>query len=391
MNKCNNKNFLDNNKLNKLENVIHELKIKKLIYKKNFAYFLNNINTKNKSKINTIKLYTFSLSREFKKLIRNLKKKIYGTYLKKISFTYLYSIAIRYAIKNLKKNISKKFIQKKIIFFQIKNFLRKTLENLRKFYLNSVIEISKIDKFLVNSLKTNEFFHNKYFLRENLIEEISETKNKLNPYNIHECKFSELKQDFLIYKNFILKKIILEGLKQNKIKNKFYFDKLSKFSNFYLHKILFDLLRNTYNKKLNIGEKTCEFILLKKHLIISSAIKNLKNLKKNQEKRKSTKNKIFKLLNKIKAKAFFFTCKQISDIKFKIKSKLKISNYNFIKKILFSKIKSNHFKNCSINKKFDLLKRKKMKKIVNIISSNYYITKEYKNIVINILLLIDKC
>lgn len=395
-------------KIDKLEIVITDLKIKKFIYRNNFEYFTNVIRAKIKNKINLIKIYTFLLRKVFKTFIASLKIKICSSYLKKFSFTYLYSTTIGNFILKLKQFILDRRKYKLISGFKQKIFNRRHVKTFcYNFNFSNDLQkqsVLRIKNFLENILdlknnlpnyaKFNKNFmsyldnYNKKNIDDSLYEVLEidnqAPQNMNNEYNfslmLEHIRFSDLNNvnNFKNKKILILKKILFEALWYNSKVNYKHVNTLQNQYNSYLKFKLFATIKDITNWKQILWDKQSEYNLIQKHSNLKFFLKYLIEFAKIKRKSIDLLIKMIKSKKMSHLKYFFFFLKRRCRKKYLLKERNKLCNELYYKKVLAIKLLI--IKNKLNKKKNDLklVRSVNQKKAFNMIRGIYLGVKKYK-------------
>ncbi len=386
-------------KINKLENAIIDLKERKIIYRKNFNYILNNIYKQKKSKHDLMKIYSFSLRNKFNEFIFAIKKIIYSYSLKKISYTYLYSVSIRNTFFKFKKQIYFKKLQNKISFFEQKKFYEKIIRNfIFDFSTYNKNENKQMDKNKKDEIEKIKIFIENVFDLKNNLDRYSEIIQKFNnsinnPFNIefdlnfylgeiNKLDFSELIIDhryFVKNKNSFFKKILFKNLSLNKNNNICRMKLLQEKYNDNLKLRCFKIINLCRNKKHKISDSDSEFNLIKKQNVYLNTIKKLKKVIFDKNRKLDFLIKKIRFVKKAAIKYFFSFTLNIRNMISKLKEKLNISKYSFLKRILWNKLKLIKQKLKDSKAQLELVKKGKMKRIIDVLMKNHLFKKDFKN------------
>jgi len=394
-------------KINKLESALLDLKLSKIIFRKNFHHLLKNILTSKKRKINLIKIYSFMLRNKFNEFLINLKRKIYAYSLKKISYTYLYSVSIRNCISKFLRHVKKKNFQKKVSFNEQKLFYRKLA---KKFIFNSFEAINKKKSKNSNINNTNKDLDssNDYAIKfsmdkiKNFIEKKLDLKNNLcnyfdyNPFNadadndydfhkkefFHRLDFSEIEiehRKFKKQKKLIMKKILFENLVMNKTINESILSFLtSKHNTIIVNNVLVNNARLALYRMHQVADCNSEFNLLKKQNIFFQVLKTLIRNKANKRRNLDFLISNIRFKKKAAIKYFFTFIFKVINNKTKQIAKLKNAKRDYFKRLIWLKIKVILNKTQESKKQLALINKGKMKTALNLLLKNNLFKKQYK-------------
>jgi len=384
--------------INKLESAIIELRIQKIIFRKNFRRMLMNILSKKKDKINLVKIYSFLLKNKYNEFLISLKSKIYAKSLKKISYTYLYSVSIRNVYDKLKKHNNIKKNRRSLSYFEQKLFYANIIKSFNfNFQLNINNNQNKNDKIKNLILKRIRSYIEKIFELKNQLENYSEISTKFNtyvnnPYNfdcdrnyfeqeIKMLNYSELVREhknFKKSKNLFMKKLIFENLLINKNRNLSCLQILEEKHNKNLIFNCLKIVKLALYRKHQISDYTSEYKLQKKQNILTSTFK--KFIKNKKIKKRNLDFLISQIRFKKKAaiKYWFLFTLRISHTKSQLNQKLENSKLKFFNVFVLNKLKKLLINAKDLKNQLEILKQGKMRRAVNILLKNHKYRNEFK-------------
>lgn len=388
-------------KITILDDKIFNLKIRKIILKKNFKIFINILKIGIFKKYYEIKSYYFLTTRVFQNFLKKLKNSIVSKKLKKFSLTFLYSSIVYSIINKFKIGVKRNFQKYKV--FKIKNtlFLRKFFRKYIDYSIGKYFEdlFTKFFEYFELVFQIKEKISEYTFLKQNINLEVFDFSKTLDKKrkdlycqikNINFDKILSDKNDFLFRKKKIIKKFIFEKLKQISKKNNIIFLSLKekndlkiKSENINIIKCCFikkKFLDSSFNKyNLFLNERIKKRFFRKIHLF---ALKNKKN----------TENLILKIKLKklISFKIFFLKYyKQINEKKIfedlVFKKKKIFFGFLLKNKIRILNVKIFHNKKSEIKNEY-----RNRKKIFTFLKKFINYQKIFKNNLFRILIFFEK-